>query len=95
MHDLGRKLYESLSVMGGHFAKVGTSLDRAVTAYNQAVASTRARVLPPARKLSEHVVSDKAIEQLEPRRPARRPPSQAPEYEQRTLEVLPRDANAA
>jgi DNA recombination protein RmuC len=94
VHDLGRKLYESLSVMGGHFAKVGSSLDRAVTAYNQAVASTERRVFPPARKLSEHVVSDKAIEQLEPVT-SQTAPLQAPEFEQRTLEILPRDANAA
>jgi DNA recombination protein RmuC len=94
VHDLGRKLYESMSVMGGHFAKVGTSLDRAVTAFNQAVASTERRVLPPARKLSEHVVSDKTIEPLEPVT-SQTATLQAPEFEQRQLEVLPRDANAA
>ena len=94
VHDLGRKVYESLSVMGGHFAKVGSSLDRAVTAYNQAVASTERRVLPPARKLSEHVVSDKTIEPLEPIT-SQTAPLQAPELEQTVLEVFPRDANAA
>ena len=30
VHELGRRLYESLSVMGGHLAKVGSSLDKAV-----------------------------------------------------------------
>jgi DNA recombination protein RmuC len=94
VHELGRKLYESLSVMGGHLTKVGTSLDRAVTAYNQAVASTERRVLPPARKLSEHVVSDKQIEELEPIT-NKTAPLQAPELAQPTLEVLPRDAHAA
>lgn len=94
VNDLGRKVYESLSVMGGHFAKVGTSLDRAVTAYNQAIASTERRVLPPARKLSEHVISDKQIDELEPIT-TQTAPLQAPELAQPTLEVLPRDANAA
>jgi DNA recombination protein RmuC len=94
VHELGRKLYESLSVMGGHLAKVGTSLDRAVTAYNQAVASTERRVLPPARKLAEHVVSDKELGALEPVT-SQAAPLQAPELAQPALEVLPRDANAA
>jgi DNA recombination protein RmuC len=95
VHELGRKLYESLSVMGGHLAKVGSSLDRAVTAYNQAVASTERRVLPPARKLAEHVVSDKQIQELEPIT-SQATPVQATELAaQPTLEVLPRDANAA
>ena len=94
VHDLGRKLYESLSVLGGHLAKVGSRLDRAVTAYNQAVASTERRVLPPARKLSEHVVSDKEIAPLEPVT-SQTAPLQAPELEQPALEVLPRDAHAA
>ena len=94
VHDLGRRLYESLSVMGGHIAKVGSSLDKAVTAYNQAVASTERRVLPPARKLAEHVVSDKRIEELEPIT-SHTAPLQAPELAQPTLEMLPRDANAA
>ena len=94
VHDEGRKLYESLTVMGGHLAKVGTSLDRAVTAYNQVVASTERRVLPPARKLAEHVVSDKEVPELEPVT-SQSAPLQAPEFEQRQLEVLPRDAHAA
>jgi DNA recombination protein RmuC len=94
VHDEGRKLYESLTVMGGHLAKVGTSLDRAVTAYNQAVASTERRVLPPARKLAEHVVSDKELPELEPVT-SKAAPLQAPELEQRQLEVLPSDAHAA
>jgi DNA recombination protein RmuC len=94
VHELGRKVYESLSVMGGHLAKVGTSLDRAVSAYNQAVASTERRVLPPARKLSEHVVSDKEIAELEPIT-SKAAPLQAPELAQPALEVLERDAHAA
>jgi DNA recombination protein RmuC len=92
--ELGRKLHDSVSVMGGHLVKVGTSLDRAVTAYNQAVASTERRVLPPARKLAEHIVSDKEIDALEPITTQSATP-RAPELAQPALEVLPSDANAA
>jgi DNA recombination protein RmuC len=92
--ELGRKLHDSVSVMGGHLVKVGTSLDRAVTAYNQAVASTERRVLPPARKLAEHVVSDKEVDALEPVTSQAATP-RAPELAQPALEVLPGDANAA
>jgi DNA recombination protein RmuC len=92
--ELGRKLHDSVSVMGAHLVKVGTSLDRAVTAYNQAVASTERRVLPPARKLAEHVVSDKEVEAIEPVTSQAATP-RAPELAQPALEVLPRDANAA
>jgi DNA recombination protein RmuC len=92
--ELGRKLHDSVSVMGAHLVKVGTSLDRAVSAYNQAVASTERRVLPPARKLAEHVVSDKEVDALEPVTSQAATP-RAPELAQPALEVLPGDANAA
>jgi DNA recombination protein RmuC len=94
VQELGRKLYDSLSVMGGHLIKVGSSLDRAVSAYNQAVASTERRVLPPARKLADHVDSDKHIDELEPIT-TQSAPLQAPELAQPPLEMLPRDAHAA
>jgi len=92
--ELGRRLYESLSVMGGHWSKVGSNLDRAVTSYNQALRSTESRVLPPARKLADHVVSDKQIDELEPIT-TQAAPLQAPELAQPTLEMLPGDAHAA
>ena len=41
VHTLGRDLYSRLSTMGGHFAKLGTSLGGAVTAYNKAVGFAR------------------------------------------------------
>jgi DNA recombination protein RmuC len=66
VHELGRRLYERLSVMGGHLAKVGTSLDRAVGSYNHTVSSLESRVLVTARELEKHVSSDKEIEQLTP-----------------------------
>jgi DNA recombination protein RmuC len=66
VHELGRRLYERLSVMGGHLTKVGSSLDRAVSSYNQTVSSLESRVLVTARELEKHVPSDKEIEQLAP-----------------------------
>jgi hypothetical protein len=51
-------------------------------------------VLPPARKLSEHVVSDKELAELEPIT-SKAAPLQAPELAQPALEVLERDAHAA
>jgi len=57
VHTLARELYTRLSTMGEHFAKVGTSLGSAVTAYNRAVGSMEARVLVSARRLAELGVS--------------------------------------
>ncbi|HEY5293927.1 MAG TPA: DNA recombination protein RmuC [Gaiellaceae bacterium] len=55
---LGRELYERLGVFGGHFAKVGRSLDTAVGAFNQAVSSFETRLLVTARKFPEHGVTN-------------------------------------
>jgi DNA recombination protein RmuC len=48
--SLGRELYKRIADLGGHFAKVGRSLGQSVEAYNRAVASLEARVLPAARR---------------------------------------------
>jgi DNA recombination protein RmuC len=50
---LGRELYERVATLGGHFERLGKSLDRAVTAYNEAVGSVETRVLVTARRLKE------------------------------------------
>lgn len=50
---LGRQVYERIGTLTGHFAKVGKSLDSAVTNYNNAVASFESRVLPAARKFED------------------------------------------
>jgi DNA recombination protein RmuC len=68
VHTLARELYRRLSTMGEHFAKVGTSLGSAVTAYNRAVGSLEARVLVSARRLADLGVSGDDLvtpEQLE------------------------------
>lgn len=65
--DLGRELFDRLAVMGEHFARVGSSLDKAVESYNQAVGSLERRVLPSMRKLKETAASSslKEVPQIE------------------------------
>jgi DNA recombination protein RmuC len=64
---LGKELHERLRKLAGHITGVGTNLDRAVEAYNQAVGSLENRVLVSARKFAElgaSVADD--IPELEP-----------------------------
>lgn len=58
VHTLGRQLHERLSTLGGHVAKVGSSLQAAVGAYNAAVGSLESRVLVTARRLSDLQVAE-------------------------------------
>ena len=79
VHALGRELYERMTVaVGTHLAKLGGSLDKAVTAYNETVGSLERRVLPTARKLGQTTLSDKELPELEPRS-SHTVPLQAPE----------------
>ena len=57
--ERGRELYERLGTMGRHFGTLGSRLDRAVAAYNEAIASLESRVLPAARRFPELGVSSK------------------------------------
>jgi DNA recombination protein RmuC len=85
--ELGRELYERLVVMTDHFAKLGDRLDGAVQEYNKTVGSFERRVLPGARKFTEHgIVPKKELVELEPVELAAQPPQ--------TLE-LPRVVDAA
>ena len=79
VHALGRDLYERMTVaVGSHFAKLGTTLDKAVGAYNDTVGSLERRVLPTARKLGQTTLSDRELPDLEPRS-IHTVPLQAPE----------------
>jgi DNA recombination protein RmuC len=79
VHALGRELYERMTVtVGTHFAKLGATLDKAITAYNETVGSLERRVLPTARKLGQTTLSDKELPELEPRS-THSVPLQAPE----------------
>ena len=51
--ELGRELHERVSVMAGHWSRVGKNLGEAVGAYNKAVASLETRVLVSTRKFRE------------------------------------------
>ena len=64
---LGKELHERLRKLASHITGLGTNLDRAVDAYNQAVGSLEGRVLVSARKFAElgtSVAED--IPELEP-----------------------------
>ncbi len=64
---LGKELHERLRKLATHITGVGTNLDRAVEAYNQAIGSLENRVLVSARKFAElgaSVAED--IPELEP-----------------------------
>jgi len=50
---LGKELYKRLADMSGHWDKLGTSLERAVEAYNSACGSLEARVLVTARRFED------------------------------------------
>ncbi|WP_082100389.1 DNA recombination protein RmuC [Demequina maris] len=65
---LGKELYERLSTMAGHLAKVGRAIDQAGKAYNSTVASLESRVLVSARRFGEmqHLSTEMpAVEQAE------------------------------
>ncbi len=51
--DLGRELHHRLTTFAGHLGSVGSSLGRAVDAYNKAVGSLERSVVPQARRFEE------------------------------------------
>src|SRR3954451_22837664 len=73
--DLGRELYERLTTMTDHFARLGDRLDGAVQEYNKTVGSLERRVLPSARRFTEHgITPKKELQELEPVEVASTPP---------------------
>ncbi len=98
IQQLGRDLYERMGIVGGHLAKIGSSLKSAVGAFNQTVGSLETRVLPTARKLESLVVTDRELPSLEPVSEQPRSiqaPELAPADSKPELARLPLDANAA
>ncbi len=51
--ELGRDLYDRMRVMANHLSDIGKGITRATEAYNRAVGSMEARVLPSARRFRE------------------------------------------
>ena len=52
--ELGRELHGRLAKLSGLLATVGSRLNSTVRAYNEAVGSYEARVLPAARRFEDH-----------------------------------------
>lgn len=51
--QLGRELHDRLEVFAGHYADIGTALNRAVNRYNDGVGSLESRVLTQARRFPQ------------------------------------------
>src|SRR5438093_11563586 len=66
--ELGRNLYESIRVLGGHFDTLGGRLKSSLEAYNQAVGSLEGNVLVKARKFKDYQAANggEEIKPLEP-----------------------------
>lgn len=58
---LGRELYDRLGTMGGHFDRIGRSLNSTVKAYNDALGSLETRVMVTARRFRDLSVTDKEL----------------------------------
>lgn len=73
--ELGKTLYQRLSVMGGHVAALGKALDAATGKYNQFVGSLEGQVLTQARRFEALSVdhAGKEIPELTPLEGASRP----------------------
>jgi DNA recombination protein RmuC len=73
--QLGKELFERISVWSAHLGRMGDSLEKAVAAYNNGMGSLERNVMPSARRLKELGIStDKDLAELEPVESSVRPP---------------------
>jgi DNA recombination protein RmuC len=64
---LGKELYDRLQTQAGHFGALRGGLERAVEAYNRAIASFESRVLVSARRFKDlGAATGDEIEELQP-----------------------------
>ena len=64
--QLGKDLYERMSVLAEHLSTIGQALTKSVQTYNKAVGSLETRIFPAARKFKElGIASDKDLPLLE------------------------------
>jgi len=61
IHALGRDLYGRLATLSRHLSTVGTSLNRAVDAYNASIRTFDSRVLSSARRFVDLGVAESAV----------------------------------
>src|SRR5262245_50080413 len=71
--DLGRQLYESVRVLGGHFDDLGSRMKSSLEAYNKAVGSLEGNVLVKARKFKDLQAAN-AVEDIPALEPVDRVP---------------------
>ncbi|SHW78646.1 DNA recombination protein rmuC [Mycobacteroides abscessus subsp. abscessus] len=64
--EAGREVHKRIGTLGGHLAKLGRSLDSSVRAFNNAVGSYEARVMPAARSMEELHIVGGTLEGVEP-----------------------------
>ena len=96
--EAGRTLHDRLGTFATHLRKVGNNLDRAVGAYNEAVGSYEARVIPAARKLSDLDVADAEVPSLDALERRARPvvaPESAVDYVDEPAEVAAPEVGGA
>jgi DNA recombination protein RmuC len=71
--DLGRQLYESVRVLGGHFNELGSRMKSSLESYNKAVGSLEGNVLVKARRFKE-LQAASAVEDIPALEPVDRVP---------------------
>lgn len=73
LFEVGRELYGRLGTLGGHTAKLGRTLHRAVEDYNALVGTLERRVLVTARRMNDLDLTDETLAVVEPLESTPRP----------------------